>query len=195
MLRIGLTGNIGSGKSICSKIFMLLGVPVYNADIEAKKLYSNPVFKNKVITNFGNDILTFDEIDKAKLAALVFNDKLALDKLNKIIHPEVLNNFNSWTNAQDNEVPYVVQEAAIIFESKIEKYFDKIIVVTCPADVRINRIIKRDGLTEEEIMNRMKNQISEEEKATKADFLIHNNDKDLLIPQILEIHSALISIK
>ena len=195
MLKIGLTGNIGSGKSVCSKIFALLGIAVYNADTEAKKLYSNPIFKAKVINLFGTSILTSDAIDKAKLAAIVFKDNTALEKLNAIIHPEVLNNFKLWCNAQSKEMPYVVHEAAIIYEHNLESYFDKIIVVNSAVDIRIKRIIKRDGLSETDILNRMEKQLSDAEKCKKADYIINNNDKELLIPQIITIHNSILYTK
>ena len=192
MLKIGLTGNIGSGKSICSTIFSLLGVPVYNADIEAKKLYLNSKIKVKVIHLFGNDILTANEIDKTKLSQLVFNDTSALEKLNSIIHPEVKNDFDNWVNNQNADIPYIIQEAAIIFESGFDKYFDKIIVVTAPIETRIDRILKRDQLNEIDIRNRMNKQMPDEIKSMKADYLINNSGVELLIPQIIEINTFIL---
>ncbi len=195
MLKIGLTGNIGSGKSVCSRIFALLGIPVYNADIEAKKLYYNDVIKAKVVNAFGDNIITSGEIDKIKLAQLVFNDKLALEILNNIIHPEVKNDFNNWINKQDTNLSYVIQEAAIIYESGFDIYFDKIIVVSSPIDLRIQRIMQRDKISEIEIRNRMNNQMSDEIKAQKADYIIHNSNNELLIPQIIEIDLAISNLK
>ena len=192
MLKIGLTGNIGSGKSICSRIFSLLDVPVYNADIEAKKLYSYSKIKDKVIHLFGKEILTADEIDKVKLSQIVFNDSVALEALNNVIHPEVKNDFDNWVNKQNADIPYIIQEAAIIFESGFDNYFDKIIVVTAPIEIRIERITKRDKLTEREIRNRMSKQMTDELKALKADYLINNSGEELVIPQIIEIHTSIL---
>jgi len=192
MLKIGLTGNIGSGKSICSRIFSLLDVPVYNADIEAKKLYSYSKIKDKVIHLFGKEILTADEIDKVKLSQIVFNDSVALEALNNVIHPEVKNDFDNWVNKQNADIPYIIQEAAIIFESGFDNYFDKIIVVTAPIEIRIERITKRDKLTEREIRNRMSKQMTDELKVLKADYLINNSGEELVIPQIIEIHTSIL---
>jgi len=193
MLKIGLTGNIGSGKSICSRIFSLLDVPVYNADIEAKKLYSYSKIKDKVIHLFGKEILTADEIDKVKLSQIVFNDSVALEALNNVIHPEVKNDFDNWVNKQNADIPYIIQEAAIIFESGFDNYFDKIIVVTAPIEIRIERITKRDKLTEREIRNRMSKQMTDELKVLKADYLINNSGEELVIPLIIDIHTSILS--
>ncbi len=192
MLKIGLTGNIGSGKSICSRIFSLLGVPVYNADVEAKKLYFNSKIKDKVIQIFGKEILTANEIDKIKLSKIVFNDSAALEALNSIIHPEVKNDFDNWINKQNADIPYIIQEAAIIYESGFDKYFDKIIVVTAPLDIRIARITKRDQLNEIDIINRINKQMPDDIKSKKADYLINNSGVELVIPQIINIHISIL---
>ena len=192
MLKIGLTGNIGSGKSICSRIFSLLGVPVYNADVEAKKLYFNSKIKDKVIQIFGKEILTANEIDKIKLSKIVFNDSAALEALNSIIHPEVKNDFDNWINKQNADIPYIIQEAAIIYESDFDKYFDKIIVVTAPLDIRIARITKRDQLNEIDIINRINKQMPDDIKSKKADYLINNSGVELVISQIINIHISIL---
>jgi len=192
MKKIGITGGIGSGKSTVCEIFKLLGVPVFHADIEAKKLYSYSKIKDKVIHLFGKEILTADEIDKVKLSQIVFNDSVALEALNNVIHPEVKNDFDNWVNKQNADIPYIIQEAAIIFESGFDNYFDKIIVVTAPIEIRIERITKRDKLTEREIRNRMSKQMTDELKALKADYLINNSGEELVIPQIIEIHTSIL---
>jgi dephospho-CoA kinase len=188
MLKIGITGGIGSGKSTVCRIFEILGVPVYYADLESKMLLeSNPQVKDKIVMTFGSSICDpSGAIDRKKLAGIVFNDKAALDKLNAITHPAVALHFENWIRQQTST--YILKEAAILIESGTYKQLDKIIVVDAPIDLKIDRTIKRDRVSKEEVERRIKNQMPDAEKIKHADFVIKNDEQQLLIPQVLELH-------
>lgn len=188
---IGLTGGIGSGKSTVATIFRVLGVPVFNSDKEAANLTKSKPIQQEIIAVFGKGILTVDSIDRKKLAAIVFNDKLKLEKLNAIIHPAVKSKFELWKSNQT--VGFVVKEAAILIETGGHKVVDKVILVTCPEATRIKRVIKRDGVSVDQVKARIKNQLSEEEKIELADFVIKNDNNNLVIPQVLKIFNTLIN--
>lgn len=192
MKKIGITGGIGSGKTYVSKVFESLGIPVFNADMEAKKLmFSSEELIQSVKNEFGNDIYTKGELDKQKLASIVFSDSEKLRKLNSLVHPIVKQEFLNWQEKQNSS--YVIKEAAILFESNSDKGLDAVICVTAPLNIRIDRAVKRDGTSEEEIKNRIENQISQEEKENLSDYIIVNDEKDLLLPQIIKIHEKLIN--
>lgn len=184
--KIALTGNIGSGKSTIAKIFQIMGVPVFLADDEAKKNFNNPKIIETLKNTFGIEIIdSLNNIDKKKLARIVFNDKIQLQKLNSIIHPLVFRQFEEWIKFQDTD--FVIFESAIIFEYKFECLFDKIITVTAPESERLQRVKTRDNVSETEVTARIKNQMNEKEKEIKSDFVINNSSKNLILPQILEI--------
>ncbi|QYJ68047.1 dephospho-CoA kinase [Flavobacterium litorale] len=170
---IGLTGGIGSGKTTIANYFASLGVPVYIADEEAKKILYIPSVVAAITTAFGTDVLTDGIPDRKKLAALVFNNPEKLQQLNTIIHPKVAEHFNSWLTSKNNHL-FVIKEAAILFESGSYKNCDKIILVTAPKALRIQRVISRDGSTEEEVVKRMNNQWDDEKKRQMSDFVIDN---------------------
>lgn len=192
MLKIGVTGGIGSGKSTVCKLFQLLGVPVYSADVEAKKiLQEDTLVKEEVINLFGNIIV--DEtgtIDRKKIADIVFIDKKKLENLNSIIHPVVKRHFYEWLKNQT--APYVLKEAAILFESGTYRELDQIITITAPVDIRIKRVMERDVVSKESVEQRIKQQMSDEEKIRLSQFVIMNNEEELIIPQVLKIHQQLI---
>ncbi|MCB2222174.1 MAG: dephospho-CoA kinase [Bacteroidetes bacterium] len=191
MIKIALTGNLGSGKSTVAEIFSVLGVPVYHADQEAKKFLFQKEVVDQLVDTFGEDILTTDRtIDRKKLASIVFKNKAALEFLNGIIHPLVRKDLYQWME-ENKQHAYVVQEAAILFESGFYRDFDKIIVVACPVEMAIQRVMLRDGVSESDVLSRMKNQWPQEEKIKRADFVIHNDGNRLVIPQVLEIHRTL----
>ncbi len=192
MLKIGITGGIGSGKSTVCKVFELLGVPVYNSDLEAKKIQNEDAgVKTAILKEFGESILNPDGmIDRTLLAAIVFNDKEKLQKLNSIVHPAVARHFDNWLELNKSS-NYVIKEAAILIESGAHKTVDKIILVLAPIEVRINRTIKRDKISEELVRQRINNQLSDEEKIKRSDFIIYNDEQQLLIPQIIAIHEQL----
>lgn len=193
MIKIGITGGIGSGKTTVCKVFELLGVPVYYADIEAKQiLNSNLEVKKNIITTFGNSVLNDeDKIDKKKLASLVFNNKENLAKLNSIVHPAVREHFENWLQ-QHSTQKYILKEAAILFESGSYKLVDKVIAVVAPLELKISRTMQRDKVTKAEVEQRISNQLNDDEKILRSQFVIHNDEQQLLIPQILSIHAQII---
>ncbi len=172
---IGLTGGIGSGKSSIAKHIESLGVPVYIADAEAKKILDTDAVIAQVIALFGNDILENGKIDRKKIAALVFQDPEKLKKYNNIIHPEVYLHFKNWVK-QHSDFPLVVKEAAILFESGSYKDCDKIILVTAPKEYRIERVMNRDAVTKEAVEQRMAHQWDDERKKALSDYVIENID-------------------
>ena len=190
--KIGLTGGIGAGKSTISQILKTLQIPVFNSDIFAKQLYSKPHIVSILQKKFGTNIISEKHVDKRKLAQIVFNNKNHLKSLNDIIHPIVLNNFNDWYNKQTTQ--YIIKESALLFESGTAKDLDKIILVHTPLKLRINRVIKRDKRNEKEIKKIIKNQAQYKKIKHKADYIILNNEKKLLVPQILKIHNEIIQL-
>ena len=194
MLSVGITGGIGSGKSTGCRVFELLEVPVFYADAEARKLQEEDAsVRAAIISLFGNDIYNASGLNRKLVAEKVFTDKFLLDQLNKIIHPATIIAFNKWKENY-NDKSYVLKEAAILFESSGNIGLDKIIVVSAPEDIRIERIMKRDTLLREQIISRMKNQMSDEEKTARADFVIVNDEKQAIIPQVMKIHESLLKI-
>ncbi len=193
MLKIGLTGNIGSGKTTIAMVFKTLGIPIYHADDEAKKLLLLPEIIDKLINKFGNTILTNNIIDRKKLAALVFTDADALQCLNQLIHPLIKTDFDQWLTLLPGNYKYIIQEAAILFESGFNDYVDKTILITAPENLRMQRVMQRDGVTSELFMQRASNQWIESRKQMLADYTIINDDTQLVIPQILELHQKFIS--
>lgn len=190
LLRVGLTGGIGSGKSTVAHIFEVLGVPVYYADEAAKRLYDeDETLKKAVIAAFGEATYRDDKLDRAHLAGIVFGDPEKLARLNAIVHPATIADAERWMARQTT--PYAVKEAALIFESSAAAGLDKVIGVTAPEAMRVRRVMERDGVTEEEVRKRMRNQMDEEEKMRLCDYVIFNDESRLLIPQVLSIHDAL----
>jgi dephospho-CoA kinase len=191
MMKVGLTGNMGSGKSTVAEIFSVLGVPVYRADEASKGFLPDPSIVREIVSFFGKDILDEEErIDRKKLGLIVFADQQKLSVLNSILHPRVRDDFRSWCKQYESH-PYIIHEAAIIFESGFEKEFDRIIHVSCPKETAIGRIMRRDGHTREAILDRMRFQWEDEKKASLSDFVIRNGGPELVIPQVLAIHREL----
>ncbi len=188
---VGLTGGIGSGKTTVAKMFEELGVPVYNSDIQAKRLMqSSAKIKNKIKDVFGPQAYIDGTLNRAYLAKLVFNNKELLQKLNAIVHPEVRKHFLKWAEKQDS--PYVIQEVAIIFENSSESLYDKIILVTAPEEHRLDRVMERDGGTKADIMARMANQWKDVEKVPLSDFVVENLDLEETRLKIKAIHGQLL---
>ena len=193
MIAVGLTGGIGSGKSTVARMFEKLGIPVFYADKESKEiLTTNQQIKEKLSALFGEELYKGEKLNRAFLAAQIFRDKDALQKVNNIVHPAVAERFLAWSKEQN--APYVLQEAAILFETGGYKRFDKNILVTAPKQLRISRIKQRDNVSEEEINQRMQNQWEESHKLPLADFVILNDESEMLLPQILRIHEDLLKI-
>lgn len=187
MLKIGLTGGIGSGKSTVAKIFETLGIPVYYADAEAKRLMNSSETLKKVIRqNFGEATYENDQLNRKYLAGIVFNNPEKLELLNALIHPVTINDAEQWM--QQQSAPYSIKEAALLFESGATENLDFIVGVYAPQALRIKRVMKRDGLTTDEIMKRINRQVNEEMKMKLCDFVIINDEQELLIPQVLKLH-------
>lgn len=187
---IGLTGGIGSGKSVVAKVFATLGIPVFNADEEAKRIMqTSPEIKTKLIQQFGTDIYNESGLDKEKLAAIVFNDPFQLQLLNAIVHPVTIQAAKDWAAKQTS--PYVIKEAALIFESGAADGLLKVIGVTAPLSLRTHRVMQRDSITKDQVDARMRNQISDTIKMRLCDYVIENNNQQMIIPQVLAIDKAI----
>ena len=192
MIKVALTGNIGCGKSIVARIFETLGIPVYHADIVARKFLDDPGVKQSLRSAFGEDIFNNEIINRKKLASIVFKDKSSLEFLNSLIHPKVKEDLHHWIESK-NKFTYIVQEAAILFESGFYHEFDKIILVTCPVELALRRVMIRDNVSEEEVRHRQLNQWPQEQKLALSDFVIRNDEQELIIPQVLDIHTQLLA--
>ncbi len=187
MLKIGITGGIGSGKSVVTKIFEVLGIPTLDADQFAKDLMqNNNEVKEQLINTFGACIFTDNQLDRKRLSAMVFNNKSLLEKLNNIVHPAVKKYGMEWMEAQN--APYIVKEAALFFESGSYKDMDIMIGIAAPYELRLQRAMQRDNADEETIKKRMASQMNEEEKMTKCDYIIYNDEKHSLIEQTVLLH-------
>lgn len=187
---VGLTGGIGSGKSTAARMFADLGVPVYNSDLEAKQLMHTSIkVKEQIINLLGKDTYVNNVLNREYIAQKVFADVSLLKQLNNIVHPAVRKHFLEWTKKQ--KAPYVIQESAIIFENENQDFYDYIILVTAPLEVKIDRILKRDNTTREKILSRMDSQWTDEKKEKMSDFKLINEDIVKLRLKIKEIHCIL----
>lgn len=190
MLRIGLTGGIGSGKSTVAKILETLGIPVYYADDAAKDIMNSDATLQALIReNFGEASYKEGRLDRKYLAGIVFNDPEKLNRLNALIHPVTIRHSEEWFSRQ--KAPYAVREAALLFESGASANLDYIIGVYAPQALRIRRVQQRDGLSADEVKQRMKRQLNEEMKMKLCDFVLRNDEQELLLPQVLGLHERL----
>ena len=191
MIIVGLTGGIGSGKTTVAKEFNALGIPIYIADEEAKKLMiTSKVLKRKLIELFGHKAYADGKLNKLFIAEAIFNNKDYLDKMNAIVHPRVANHFKKWLLKQKS--PYVVKEAAILFENGSYKHCDILITVTAPNELKIKRLLKRDNTTLEKIEAIMRNQWNDNEKIKLSDYVIDNTDLEDTRQQVLKIHQQIL---
>ncbi len=195
MLKIGLTGNMGSGKTTVSKIFEILGVPVFYADDEAKNIMvSDPQLVSEIKSAFGAEAYYDDgKLNRKHISAIVFNNEVELKRLNGLVHPAVFRAFDKWV-ASITGAPYVIKEAALLFESNSYKMCDYTIMVQAPLEDRIKRTMKRDKLSRIEVESRNARQFSDEQKTALADYVIKNDNMQLLIPQVLELHEIISSL-
>ena len=192
MKKIGLTGGIGSGKTYISKIFTSFGVPIFYADYEANKIVQESSnILSWIKEEFGMGLFKKDILDRKKFASIIFSQKEKLEEFNSLVHPLVKRYFREWCLDQDSK--YVIKEAAILFEANSHHDLDKVICVSAPIDIRIERVIKRDNLRSEDVKKRIQNQLSEEDKKERSDYIIINDGKELILPQILAIHKDIIS--
>lgn len=187
MIKVGITGGIGSGKSTACKVFKVFGIPVFEADQVARQLMnSDAMVRNQLIDLFSPSVYLPDQtIDRKYLSEIVFNNPFLLKKLNEIVHPVVRKSFDEWI--QDQQSPYVIHEAAILFESGFYKMMDRTITVVTDETERIQRVMKRDNISVEQVSQRIRHQWTDEQRIKLADFVIGNNDNELIIPQIVEI--------
>lgn len=190
MKRVGITGNIGSGKSYVCKMFERLGIPVFYSDDETKKLYLIPSVKEQIIKRFGKEVYFEDgTLNRKLLSYHLFKNEEAMKFIESVLYPALNQHFDEWCEQQTS--PYVLYESAILFEKNYGKYFDKIIFVSAPEDIRLQRVMKRDDCTEENVRSRMRLQMSEETKISKADFVIYNDGDKALEPQVETINKQL----
>ena len=194
MLKIGITGNIGSGKTTISRLFELLGIPVFYSDGEAKQVMTTDIqLIADIKQNFGTETYFSDgTLNRKHLSSIVFNNQAKLQMLNSLVHPAVFRAFDTWVS-QHSEAPYVLKEAAILFESGSYKDCDYTILVTAPTAIRISRIVQRDGITEAEAHSRNAKQMPEEDKEKLAGFIIPNDNSQLIIPQVLALHQQFLN--
>ena len=193
MIKLGVTGGIGSGKTSVCKVFNILGIPVFSADTEAKKVMevdTGIILKLNAIAQ--KDLYAGGTLDRTALAKLIFSNHSMLERVNSLVHPAVFSRFNDWVKKQST--PYVIMEAAILFESGGWKMVDRIVTVTAPVEERIERVMSRSNLTKEEVLERIKNQTSDSEKIKHSDFVIDNSEGAMIIPAILKIHSDILKI-
>lgn len=189
MLKVGLTGGIGSGKSTVAKIFEVLGIPVYYADDATKKIMNmDEELKASLIKNFGEQTYQNGLLNRSYLASVVFANKEKLELLNSLTHPITIRDAEQWMNQQTT--PYIIKEAALLFESGAAEHLDLVIGVYAPQHIRVKRVMDRDGLPVEEIMKRISRQMDEEMKMERCDFVITNDEEQLVIPQVLELHQG-----
>ena len=193
MVRVGLTGGIGSGKSTVAQIFEVLGIPIYYADISAKKLMNENADLRSSITNiFGEQAYTNNILNRKYISSIVFSDPAKLQQLNTLVHPATKKDGEAWMQEQTS--PYAIHEAALIFEAKVSDRLDLVIGISSPTELRIKRAMERDKVSREEVLKRMEQQLEEEVKMSKCDFILINDEQQLLIPQVLALHKKLIGL-
>ena len=193
MIRIGLTGGIGSGKTTVAKIFETLGIPVYYADDAAKRIMNeDAALREAIQQNFGEESYTNKTLNRSYLASVVFGSAEKLALLNKLVHPLTIADSEAWMQLQTG--PYAIKEAALIFESDVWKDLDKVIGVSSPIELRLQRTMERDGANREAVQARISKQMDEDEKMKRCDFVLYNDETQLLIPQVLALHEKLIAV-
>ena len=195
MLRIGVTGGIGGGKSLVCNILEKMGVPVYYADQEARRLMNGrPELREGISRLLGPEAYRAGELDRQRVASMVFADPVLLDELNKLVHPAVHEDFYEWTRLQEGK-PVVAEEAALLFESGAYRMLDRNILVSAPEDLRLRRVMQRDGVGRQEVLQRMRRQMDEESKKELADEVILNDGHRLLLPQVVAVYNKLKNCK
>jgi len=192
-LKLGVTGGIGSGKTTVCKVFAVLGIPVFSADIEAKRIQdSDRDLQKKINSLAGKDLFPFGILDRSEMAKLIFSNKDLLEKVNSIVHPAVFKCFREWAGSQDS--PYSVMEAAILFESGASRMMDRIVTVVTPMEERIERLVRGNKFTREQVTERIKNQIDDASRIKQSDYIIFNSENDMVIPAVLGIHEEMLKL-
>jgi dephospho-CoA kinase len=190
--RLGVTGGIGSGKTSVCRVFDVLKVPVFSADRDARETMDKDTGIIKNLNSIaGKNLYVNGSLDRMELARIIFNDRTLLEKVNLLVHPAVFDHFRKWTLEQT--ASYVIMEAAILFESGASKYVDRVATVVAPVEQRIERVIQRNKLSREQVIERMKNQIDDETRIKLSDYVINNSENDMIITTILEIHNDIIT--
>lgn len=189
--RLGITGGIGSGKTTVCRIFKVLGVPVFVADTAAKTLMeSDAIIRHEINMIAGKDLYRSGHLDRRELANLIFNRPDMLQKVNSVVHPAVLQDFEEW--ADRAETPYVIMEAAILFEAKADILVDRVVSISAPVEERISRVMRRSELSREEVIERINNQLEDDERDEQSFYVINNADNEMIIPEILKIHDDML---
>lgn len=188
MIKVGVTGGVGAGKTIVCQVFEKLGVPVFNSDQQAKLIVDSDELVKQAIINLLGNVYEQGKMNRAKVASIVFSNEESLKKLNAIIHPAVGKAYESFCEHYSH-IPYTIKEAAILFETGINKKLDKVVVVAAEDEVRINRVMKRDNVKRDEVIARMNNQMLQQKKIELADYVIDNSGDELVLPQILALHN------
>jgi len=192
-IKLGVTGGIGGGKTTVCRVFSVLGIPVFSADIEARKIMnSDRNLREKISSISGKDLYSSGSLDREELAKLIFNNEKLLENVNKLVHPAVFESFRKWS--ADLSAPYAIMEAAILFESGASMLVDKVLTVVTPAEERIERLVRGKKFTRDQVIERMKNQVNDDYRIRKSDFIIYNSENDMIIPAILEIHQELLNL-
>jgi dephospho-CoA kinase len=191
IVKLGITGGIGSGKTSVCRVFRVLGIPFFPADTAARSIMDNDkTMMESINVIAGKDLYPNGQLDRGELAGLIFKNRSLLEKVNSLVHPAVFRQFGEWVLKQD--APYVIMEAAILFESGASKLVDKTANIVAPEEERIRRVMLRSNLSKEQVMERIKNQMNDEERIRLSDYIIRNAENDMIIPAILEIHNDIL---
>jgi dephospho-CoA kinase len=192
-MKLGITGGIGSGKTTVCRVFNVLGIPFFSSDADARKIMdSDDKIIEKVKTIAGKDVYSSGCLDRMELARLIFNNENLLKEINAVVHPIVFEHFKSWVKSVST--PYVIMEAAILFESGASELVDRTVTVVAPVEERIERIVRGNSLTREQVLDRIKNQMEDKEKIRLSDYVIYNSEHEMIIPSILKIHEDILSL-
>ena len=194
MVSLGITGGIGSGKSYVTRIFAALGVPCYDSDMETKKLYEdNETLKYSLIELLGEAVYSNGKLNTAYMASLIFNDRSLLSRVNALVHPVVIIHFMHWAVRQ--HAPYVIFESAILLELKPPVHMTRVLTVSADKELRLERVCRRQNISRDEVLARMNKQWSDQERESRADFVISSNEKEALLPKVLAIHNRMLEIR
>lgn len=190
--KLGITGGIGSGKTSVCRVFNVLGIPFFSADPEAKIIMdSDKSIMKRINSIAGKDLYANGSLDRMEMARLIFNDNSLLEKVNSLVHPVVFEHFRQWEAKQSS--PYVIMEAAILFESGADKLVDRIATIVAPIEERVDRVKHRNNLSREQVLERIRNQMDDESRIKLSDYVIYNSENDMIIPAILKIHEEILN--